>query len=159
MWTSSSGSTTRWATSPATPSLERIWQRIAAAACVEVTARPGGDEFVCLVVGPVDAPAAGRVARAVTCLGRLGPDEAIVTASIAFAHALGLEVTAEGIETRAQLDRLADLGCDRGQGYLVGRPTRIEGVVAMLLTDRVGPRPLKQPADPLPAAVAAAIVG
>jgi diguanylate cyclase len=92
-------------------------------------------------------------------LGRLGPDEAIVTASIAFAHALGLEVTAEGIETRAQLDRLADLGCDRGQGYLVGRPTRIEDVVAMLLTDRVGPRPLKRPVDPLRPAATVAIVG
>jgi diguanylate cyclase (GGDEF)-like protein len=92
-------------------------------------------------------------------LGRLGPDEAIVTASIAFAHALGLEVTAEGIETRAQLDRLADLGCDRGQGYLVGRSTPIEDVVAMLLADRVGPRPLKQLVPPLPVTTAAMITG
>jgi len=60
--------------------------------------------------------------------GRLGPDEEIVRASIAFAHALGLEVTAEGIETRAQLERLSDLGCDRGQGYLIGRPVQLEDV-------------------------------
>jgi diguanylate cyclase (GGDEF)-like protein len=77
-------------------------------------------------------------------LGRLGPDEAIVTASIAFAHALGLEVTAEGIETQEQLDRLSDLGCDRGQGYLIGRPTRIENVVAMLSTNRPGLRRVPQ---------------
>lgn len=70
-------------------------------------------------------------------LGRLGPDEAIVTASIAFAHALGLEVTAEGIETRAQLDRLVELGCERGQGYLIGRAIRIEQVAGMLLTDHL----------------------
>jgi diguanylate cyclase (GGDEF)-like protein len=76
-------------------------------------------------------------------LGRLGPDEAIVTASIAFAHALGLEVTAEGIETQAQLDRLSDLGCDRGQGFLIGRPTRIEDVVGLLLAVVPRPRPLK----------------
>jgi diguanylate cyclase (GGDEF)-like protein len=76
-------------------------------------------------------------------LGRLGPDEAIVTASIAFAHALGLEVTAEGIETRAQLDRLVELGCERGQGYLIGRPVRIELVAGMLLTEHLDLRPVK----------------
>jgi EAL domain-containing protein (putative c-di-GMP-specific phosphodiesterase class I) len=53
-------------------------------------------------------------------LGRLGPDEAIVTASIAFAHALGLEVTAEWVETAVQAERLAELGCDLGQGRWFG---------------------------------------
>jgi EAL domain-containing protein (putative c-di-GMP-specific phosphodiesterase class I) len=77
-------------------------------------------------------------------LGRPGPDDAIVTASIAFAHALGLEVTAEGIETRAQLDRLTELGCDRGQGYLLGRPTPIEQAVSLVLADAFERRPLKQ---------------
>jgi diguanylate cyclase (GGDEF)-like protein len=77
-------------------------------------------------------------------LGRPGPDDAIVTASIAFAHALGLEVTAEGIETRAQLDRLTELGCDRGQGYLLGRPTPIEHAVSLVLADAFERRPLKQ---------------
>jgi diguanylate cyclase (GGDEF)-like protein len=92
-------------------------------------------------------------------LGRLGPDEAIVTASIAFAHALGLEVTAEGIETRAQLDRLADLGCDRGQGYLIGRPTRIEEVVGMLLADHVGMRPVAHIVPPLRITAGIGVVG
>ena len=95
----------------------------------------------------------------VSGLGRLGPDEAIVTASIAFAHALGLEVTAEGIETRAQLDRLADLGCDRGQGYLIGRSTRIENVVGMLLTDHIGPRSVTQIVRPLRAVEDTSIAG
>jgi len=80
-------------------------------------------------------------------LGRLGPDEAIVTASIAFAHALGLEVTGEGIETRAQLDRLTELGCDRGQGYLIGRSAPIEQVVTRLRADLDG-RTLKPVARP-----------
>ena len=92
-------------------------------------------------------------------LGRLGPDEAIVTASIAFAHALGLEVTAEGIETRAQLDRLSDLGCDRGQGYLIGRSTRIENVVGMLVTDHIGLRPVSQILRPLRAVEDTSIAG
>ena len=95
----------------------------------------------------------------VSGLGRLGPDEAIVTASIAFAHALGLEVTAEGIETRAQLDRLADLGCDRGQGYLIGRSTRIENVVGMLTTDHIGLRPVTQIVRPLRAVEDTSIAG
>ena len=92
-------------------------------------------------------------------LGRLGPDEAIVTASIAFAHALGLEVTAEGIETQDQLDRLSDLGCDRGQGYLIGWPTRIENVVGMLSAANAGPRLLRQVLQPLPGAQVAGVVG
>lgn len=45
---------------------------------------------------------------------------AIVSALIALAHALNLTVTAEGIETPAQLERLRALGCDAGQGWLFG---------------------------------------
>ena len=41
----------------------------------------------------------------------------IVQAVIALAHGLGIEVTAEGIETIEQRDCLRDLACDRGQGY------------------------------------------
>jgi EAL domain-containing protein (putative c-di-GMP-specific phosphodiesterase class I) len=38
-------------------------------------------------------------------------------------HSLGLRVVAEGIEDEATLALLADLGCDLGQGYLIGKPT------------------------------------
>jgi EAL domain-containing protein (putative c-di-GMP-specific phosphodiesterase class I) len=37
-------------------------------------------------------------------------------------HALGLSVVAEGVESPLQLAHLRDLGCDRAQGYLFGRP-------------------------------------
>ena len=47
---------------------------------------------------------------------------ATVEAIIRLAHAHDLSVTAEGIETRAQLDTIVDLGCNYGQGYLIGRP-------------------------------------
>ena len=46
----------------------------------------------------------------------------IVGAVVGLAHALGLEVVAEGVETEAQLAELRDLGCDFAQGYLFSRP-------------------------------------
>ena len=49
-------------------------------------------------------------------------DRAIVRAVIGLGHDLGMRVLAEGIEIRAQLDAVAELGCDLGQGYLFGRP-------------------------------------
>jgi EAL domain-containing protein (putative c-di-GMP-specific phosphodiesterase class I) len=75
-------------------------------------------------------------------LGRPGPDEAIITAAIGFAHALDLEVTGEGIETRAQLDRLTELGCDRGQGYFLGRPAPLAQIAALFKSDGLGRRPI-----------------
>ncbi len=46
----------------------------------------------------------------------------IVSAVINMAHTLGLRVIAEGAETRAQLDRLREFGCDYVQGYFFYRP-------------------------------------
>jgi EAL domain-containing protein (putative c-di-GMP-specific phosphodiesterase class I) len=46
----------------------------------------------------------------------------IVAAVVNLAHALGLEVVAEGVETPAQLEALRELGCDFAQGYLFSRP-------------------------------------
>ena len=52
-------------------------------------------------------------------------DEEIISAVIRLAHALGLTVTAEGIETQAQADRLRALNCDTGQsGFTPGRRPR-----------------------------------
>ncbi|MDQ3466725.1 MAG: EAL domain-containing protein, partial [Chloroflexota bacterium] len=48
--------------------------------------------------------------------------QAIVRAVTALAHELGIAVTAEGIETQAQLDQLRQLGVDRGQGFFLSRP-------------------------------------
>jgi EAL domain-containing protein (putative c-di-GMP-specific phosphodiesterase class I) len=47
---------------------------------------------------------------------------AIISAIVALAHALDIEVVAEGVETEAQRDFLARCGCDYLQGYLLGRP-------------------------------------
>jgi EAL domain-containing protein (putative c-di-GMP-specific phosphodiesterase class I) len=45
-------------------------------------------------------------------------DQAIIQAILAMAHSLRLSVVAEGVETRAQLETLAALGCDEFQGFL-----------------------------------------
>jgi diguanylate cyclase (GGDEF)-like protein/PAS domain S-box-containing protein len=47
-------------------------------------------------------------------------DTSIVRALVELAHALGLEVTAEWVETAVQAQRLAELGCDVGQGRWFG---------------------------------------
>ena len=49
-------------------------------------------------------------------------DTAIVSAVIALARALDMEVVAEGVETEAQRLLLANQGCDAYQGYLFSRP-------------------------------------
>ncbi|MEJ2888664.1 putative bifunctional diguanylate cyclase/phosphodiesterase [Actinomycetospora aeridis] len=45
-------------------------------------------------------------------------DEVIVDTLVALGHTLGLTVTAEGVETGPQAERLRALGCDEGQGWL-----------------------------------------
>jgi diguanylate cyclase (GGDEF)-like protein/PAS domain S-box-containing protein len=67
----------------------------------------------------------------VAALGEAREETAIVTATIAFGAALGVEVTAEGVETPAQLALLRSLGCRFGQGYLFSRPTGAAAIAAL----------------------------
>lgn len=62
-------------------------------------------------------------------------DEKIVAAVIGLGRGLGLRVTAEGVETRAQLDALTRLGCDRAQGYLISAPVSAEELLQLLERD------------------------
>jgi diguanylate cyclase (GGDEF)-like protein len=58
--------------------------------------------------------------------------KAILRGVVGLARGLELPVTAEGVETQAQLDVLTDAGCDFAQGFLIGRPasmTQYAGIV------------------------------
>ena len=55
---------------------------------------------------------------------------AIVHAVLGMAHALGLRVVAEGVETAGQRDSLVELGCDELQGFLFARPMPAEDLPA-----------------------------
>ncbi len=59
-------------------------------------------------------------------------DSALARATIDIGHSLGLRVVAEGIERQEQLDRLVELGCRYGQGFLLGRPVSAERMRASL---------------------------
>ena len=57
---------------------------------------------------------------------------AIVQSTVALAHALGLSLVAEGVETVATSATLARLGCDVAQGYAIARPMPVEDFLRWL---------------------------
>ncbi|WP_425230317.1 EAL domain-containing protein [Sphingomonas sp.] len=62
-------------------------------------------------------------------------DPLIVRSTIDLAHALDMEVVAEGVETPASLALLTVMGCDMVQGFLISRPLAFEGLLAFLRDD------------------------
>ena len=62
-----------------------------------------------------------------------GDDVGIVTAVIAMAKSLKLEVVAEGVETKEQLAFLAKLDCEEYQGYYFSRPVPADEFARLLL--------------------------
>ncbi len=74
--------------------------------------------------------------------------KAVVHAIVQLAHALGMSLVAEGVETSGQRDIVADLGCDLSQGPYFGKPAPAQNVDALLHPhlDRAETRqPLAQP--------------
>lgn len=59
-------------------------------------------------------------------------DRIMVNSAIELAHSLGEEVVAEGVEDNETLQLLGQMGCDKAQGYLIGRPMPYEALVDYL---------------------------
>lgn len=64
-----------------------------------------------------------------------GGSHGIVRSIVTLGRSLGLTVVAEGVETQAQLERLREIGCDEGQGYLFCRPQPPGEVETLLESD------------------------
>ena len=73
-------------------------------------------------------------------------DVAIVNAIVTLARILGRTITAEGVETRGQLDLLTDIGCDYLQGFLFSRP--VEAAEFALLLRAVSLQAIAVPLTP-----------
>ena len=63
---------------------------------------------------------------------------ALVSAIINMGHSLGLSIVAEGVETQAQFQQLALMGCDEIQGYLISRPVAADVFESRFLRPRAG---------------------
>ena len=63
---------------------------------------------------------------------------AIVQSTVALAHALGLSLVAEGVETLATSSTLARLGCDVAQGYAIARPMPVDDFLRWLAASDSG---------------------
>ena len=66
-------------------------------------------------------------------------DEVIVHSTIELAHNLGLSVVAEGVQSAATLQRLASLGCDTAQGFVISEPLSVESLAALLASSQANP--------------------
>jgi EAL domain-containing protein (putative c-di-GMP-specific phosphodiesterase class I) len=69
-------------------------------------------------------------------LGEEGSNGAIVAGVIAMAHALGMDVVAEGVETERQLRHVRDMDCDDAQGFFFARPLTAERMSRLLADQR-----------------------
>ena len=63
-------------------------------------------------------------------------DQNIVRTVISMAHTMGINVVAEGVETRAQFDLLREAGVDEIQGFLIGMPIAPEELTRLFLIPR-----------------------
>jgi len=70
----------------------------------------------------------------VSGLARASSDRAIVAATVSMARGLGLDVTAEGVETETQREILLELGCTRAQGFLLSRPEPAAAIASRVVT-------------------------
>jgi diguanylate cyclase (GGDEF)-like protein len=90
----------------------------------------GYSSLSCLKILPVDSVKVDRSFLSDTF--PLEQDQLIIGAIVSMAHSMGLRVVAEGVETRAQLGLLRNMGCDEVQGYLLAKPLPTEAATRFL---------------------------
>lgn len=81
-------------------------------------------------------------------VGQLGngkQGEALFMAIVSMAHAIGLHVVAEGVETLEQLRTLQTLSCDEIQGYLISKPIPASEIPPLLVKRFLFPESANQP--------------
>ena len=71
----------------------------------------------------------------VSSIGFDGENLEIVRTIVTLAHALDMNVTAEGVETTTQLAQLIGLKCEHGQGFLFSKPVDCESAGALIAAD------------------------
>jgi EAL domain-containing protein (putative c-di-GMP-specific phosphodiesterase class I) len=59
-------------------------------------------------------------------------NQEIVRAIVQLGHILKMGIIAEGVETREQMERLREFGCDQVQGYLISKPLPPDEIPALL---------------------------
>lgn len=67
----------------------------------------------------------------ITDIDRKGEQIAVIQGVVSIVRALGMSLTAEGVETQTQNDILRALGCEHAQGYLFGKPMPFEDIIGM----------------------------
>ena len=82
-------------------------------------------------------------------LGSKADSSVIVGAIIGLCKSLGMRVTAEGVETQAQLDYLFWEGCSEAQGYYFSKPVPAERVVALIAKWAAGAHLFEKPDERL----------
>ena len=65
-------------------------------------------------------------------LGEDAEDTAIVRMVIDLAHTFGMEVVAEGVESKEQAEQLREMGCDMAQGFYFAEPMPPDETLALL---------------------------
>ncbi len=63
-------------------------------------------------------------------------DKTLVKTTIDFAHNLGMEVVAEGVELEEHAAKLIEMGCDTVQGYLFSKPLPFDQLVSYLKNNK-----------------------
>lgn len=86
----------------------------------------GYSSLACLHLLPVDTVKIDR--SFVEQVDTSSHHRVLVEATIRVAHSLGMDTVAEGIETQEQAAVLAQLDCEKGQGYLYSKPLSVDGL-------------------------------